>query len=58
MMRFCPNCRTERSLQEFYCEGTIDGHRCQWDLSLEPLRNPGDRPREVVTVEEEVLQCN
>lgn len=52
MMRFCPNCKTERSLHEFYCEGTIDDHACQWDLSSEPLRNPGDRPKEVVTVEE------
>jgi primosomal replication protein N'' len=52
MMRFCPNCKTERSLQEFYCEGTIEGHVCQWDLSSEPLRNTGDRPKEVVTVQD------
>jgi primosomal replication protein N'' len=52
MMRFCPKCKTERSLQEYSCEGTVDGHPCDWDLLLEPLRNDGDRPKEVVTVEE------
>jgi primosomal replication protein N'' len=51
MMRFCPNCRTERLLQEFYCEGTVNGRLCQWDLSAESIRESGWRPREVVTAE-------
>lgn len=51
MMRFCPNCRTERSLEEFYCDGAINGHPCQWDLSSLPIRETGWRPQEVVTVE-------
>ena len=33
MIRLCPNCRTERPLTEFYCEGTRDGVTCHWDLS-------------------------
>ncbi len=49
MMRFCPNCKTERSVQEWYCEGTAAGAACQWDLSALPIRESGWRPQDVVT---------
>lgn len=51
MMRFCPNCKTERSVQEWYCEGTAAGAPCQWDLSAIPIREPGSRPQAIVTAE-------
>lgn len=51
MMRFCPNCKTERSVQEFYCEGTVDAAQCNWDLSSLPIREDGWRPQDVVTAE-------
>ncbi|MEI5997889.1 DUF4011 domain-containing protein [Paraburkholderia bengalensis] len=51
MMRFCPNCKTERSVQEWYCEGTVSEAPCQWDLSALPIRETGWRPAEVVTSE-------
>lgn len=38
-------------MQEWYCEGTIEGAPCQWDLSNLPIRESGWRPHEVVTVE-------
>jgi primosomal replication protein N'' len=41
MIRFCPNCRTERPLTEFYCEGTRDGLTCHWDLSSVEISEPG-----------------
>lgn len=47
MMRFCPNCRTERPLEEFYCEGTVEGGPCDWDLSQLPVRPSGWRPSAV-----------
>src|SRR5262249_50655807 len=40
----CPKCQTERSLDEFFCEGEVDGHACDWDLSQEPVRPSGWRP--------------
>nr|WP_260854464.1 AAA domain-containing protein [Paraburkholderia sp. BCC1884] len=49
MMRFCPNCKTERSVQEWYCEETAAGAACQWDLSALPIRESGWRPQDVVT---------
>ncbi len=49
MMRFCPNCRTERSVDEWFCAGTVDGATCSWDLSGLPIRANGWRPQEVVT---------
>ena len=33
MIRLCPNCNTERPVTEFFCEGTVEGHNCGWDLS-------------------------
>ena len=41
MIRLCPNCRTERPLTEFYCEGTRDGVTCHWDLSGVEFSEPG-----------------
>jgi primosomal replication protein N'' len=41
MIRLCPNCRTERPLTEFYCEGTRDGLACHWDLSGVEISEPG-----------------
>ena len=47
MIRFCPRCRAERPVHEFFCEGTIDGLVCNWDLSAEPIRPEGWRPTEL-----------
>ncbi|MES2069869.1 MAG: AAA domain-containing protein [Pseudomonadota bacterium] len=52
MMRFCPNCKTERSVQEWFCEGIVNSEPCQWDLSSLLIRAAGDRPQEVVTKED------
>ena len=51
MIRFCPNCHTERPLSELFCEGAVDGHRCDWNLLEVPMRAPGWRPAVVVTAE-------
>ncbi|KVN34418.1 AAA domain-containing protein [Burkholderia ubonensis] len=51
MMRFCPNCRTERSVDEWFCAGTIGGAICNWDLSGLPIRASGWRPQDVVTAD-------
>lgn len=50
MMRFCPNCQTERSLHEIFCEGTINDEPCGWDLSSVTICETGWRPQSVVTV--------
>ncbi len=44
MMRFCPNCETERPISELVCEGEVDGRPCAWDLAGLPLRAEGWRP--------------
>ncbi|WP_237717358.1 protein kinase domain-containing protein [Cupriavidus basilensis] len=44
MMRFCPNCQTERSLAEIFCEGLFARTPCGWDLSGEAIHAPGWRP--------------
>ncbi|MBA4222514.1 MAG: histidine kinase [Methylobacterium sp.] len=44
MMRFCPNCETERPVAELLCEGEANGHPCGWDLSGLPIRPEGWRP--------------
>lgn len=46
MMRYCTNCGTERPVDEMFCEGEIDGRRCDWPLSGLPLRPAGWRPPE------------
>ncbi len=51
MMRFCPNCKTERSVEEWFCAGTVARATCNWDLSGLPIRAPGWRPQGVVTAE-------
>ena len=51
MMRFCPNCGTERSVLEWFCEGFVNNAPCNWELSNLPIRAPGDRPQEIVTTE-------
>lgn len=45
MMRFCPNCETERPVAELLCEGEANGHPCGWDLSGLPIRPEGWRPQ-------------
>ncbi|WP_239435329.1 AAA domain-containing protein [Sphingomonas sp. ACRSK] len=46
MIRFCPNCQTERSPSETFCEGEVDGSPCDWPLSSQPLRPKGWRPEQ------------
>lgn len=46
MIRFCPNCRTERAPSETFCEGEVDGAPCDWPLSSQPLRREGWRPEQ------------
>jgi hypothetical protein len=52
MIRFCPNCNTERPLGELFCEGTAENRRCEWNLSDEPIRQAGWRPEPIVTAEQ------
>jgi len=49
MMRFCPNCQTERALHEIFCEGTVQDRACGWDLAGESIHEAGWRPQPVVT---------
>ncbi len=49
MMRFCPNCRTERELFEIFCEGTVQDRVCNWDLAGETIHESGWQPQAVVT---------
>src|SRR5262245_11775087 len=44
MMRFCPNCETERPMNEVFCGGEVGGRACNWDLSTLPIRSEGWRP--------------
>lgn len=44
MIRFCPNCETERSLEEIFCEGRVGEQACGWNLLDEPIRPRGWRP--------------
>lgn len=49
MIRFCPNCHTERPVTEIFCEGTFNGQTCGWDLSAVDITPPGtlrQRPSE------------
>lgn len=54
MIRFCPNCQTERSLAEIFCEGRVDNRTCGWELSTVAIHPQGWRPQPVVT--QEVLE--
>ncbi len=50
MIRYCPNCQTERPLSEFYCEGQLaDGQTCNWDLSSVAIRPPGAGSTELLS---------
>lgn len=51
MIRFCPNCQTERSLAEIFCEGQVDHRACGWELSAEAIHPEGWRPQPVITAE-------
>ncbi len=44
MIRFCPNCETEREAHELICEGELNGTPCGWNLADLPLRPAGWRP--------------
>lgn len=47
MIRFCPNCETERPIDEMLCGGDIAGTLCGWELSTLPLHPEGWRPSPV-----------
>lgn len=44
MIRYCPNCHTERGVDEMFCEGTFEDKPCDWPLSGVALRQSGWRP--------------
>lgn len=48
LVRFCPNCQTERNLAEMFCEGTIGADRCDWNLLDVAIRPSGWRPAPVI----------
>jgi primosomal replication protein N'' len=48
MIRFCPNCQSERALTEVFCEGVIGRARCDWNLLDVAIRPVGWRPVPVV----------
>lgn len=50
MIRFCPNCETERPADESFCEGFVGDVQCAWPLSSVPLRAEGWRPAPASTV--------
>lgn len=49
MIRYCPNCLTERSPEEMFCEGLVEEGRCDWPLSSIPIRPSGWRPEQTPT---------
>ncbi len=50
-IRFCPNCESERTITEMFCEGTVDSQRCNWNLLDVTMRPFGWRPTPVVSAE-------
>ena len=44
MMRLCPNCDSERPVDEMFCEGDLGGAACGWSLSAVQIRPIGWRP--------------
>jgi primosomal replication protein N'' len=44
MMRLCPSCDSERDPSEVFCQGTVNGRECGWDLSTVPMRLVGWKP--------------
>jgi primosomal replication protein N'' len=60
LIRLCPNCETERGLQELFCEGKTDQGVCGWDLTSVPIRPSGWRPTPPLAVAESqviTLKC-
>lgn len=51
MIRFCPNCQTERTLEEIFCAGTLKDRSCDWNLAGEAIHEAGWRPAIVAPVE-------
>jgi primosomal replication protein N'' len=49
LIRYCPNCQTERALSENFCEGSVDGGSCHWNLIDLPIVPIGWRPEPIVT---------
>ena len=47
-MRFCPNCETERPVDELFCSEAVNGKICDWPLSGQPIRPNGWRPKPTV----------
>ncbi|MCA1568098.1 MAG: DUF4011 domain-containing protein [Acidobacteria bacterium] len=52
MIRFCPNCETERGLHEVFCDGELGQGVCGWDLTSVPIRPEGWRPTQAQVVQE------
>jgi len=46
LIRFCPNCETERGLHEILCQGKIGESDCGWNLTTLPTRPSGWRPNQ------------
>jgi primosomal replication protein N'' len=60
LIRFCPNCETERGLHEILCQGKIDEADCGWNLTTLPQRPSGWRPTATPAVNQNqaaVQQC-
>lgn len=57
MVRFCPNCQTERDLSEVVCGGEVNGQSCHWDLSSLPIRPSGWRPAAATDPAPTALLC-
>ena len=55
-IKWCPACESERPAVEMYCEGTVDGDACGWDLTAAALIAPGQQPAQQRRPEPEVLQ--
>lgn len=49
MIRLCPQCKSERSPSEFYCEGEWNEGRCDWPLTDLPItaRDGGESTPEI-----------
>jgi primosomal replication protein N'' len=58
MMRFCPNCETERPVDELFCSEVVNRKICDWPLSGQPIRPNGWRPESTVQRQPESLPTN
>jgi hypothetical protein len=52
VIRFCPNCETERGLHEVFCDGELGQGVCGWDLTSVPIRPEGWRPTPALAARE------